>query len=235
MNTSSVGIASHIAAPSPGAQPDQGATIRALAAAQGSGELATEYAILREWAVRHDKLHQEQTGRLRLAEQQAAHLSGLVQTAQHQAAVNLSSAKHYEDTMMKLHNAGKIEQQKVTHEAHLLQNARNEIHAEDTEAKMLRTQLHNTGQMAGHEQSVAQKLTADLMRSVETTQRVEERAEQHVNAYAIRDTEYKQAQLLSVRQAEHIMQRSNSRVSTAGAAHPEHARRVQPGHDTEFC
>ena len=206
MNTSSVSSASHIAAPSPGAQPDQGATIRALAAAQGDGELATEYAILREWAVRHDKLSQEQTGRLRLAEQQAAHLSGLVQTAQHQAAVNLSSAKHYEETMMNLHNAGKIEQQKVNHEAHLLQKAQIEIHAKNTEVNLLGTQLHNVGQVAEHEQIVAQKLSANLVRSVETTHRVEEQAEQHLNAYAIRDSEYKQAQSLSVQQVQHIVQ-----------------------------
>ena len=124
MNTSAASSTSHrMAAPSPGVPSEQGATIRAYAAAQGCGDLASEYAILREWAVMNNKLYEEQGGRLKLAEQQAAHLSGLAQTAQHQAEINLGSARHYEEAMMQLHSAGTVERQKVNLETQMLQGA----------------------------------------------------------------------------------------------------------------
>ena len=80
----------------------------------------------------------------------------------------------------------------------------------ENEARLPKPEFHNTGQVANHEQGMARKLAADLARSMETNRKIEETAQHHLTAHAIRDSEYKQSQALSVQQAGHIMQRSKA-------------------------
>ena len=87
--------------------------------------------------------------------EETTHGYGLVQNAQHQAEVNLGSAKHYEEAVVQMHVAGTAERQKVNHESQLLQRARQETQVAEMSARSLRTELHNSGQIVNHERAIA--------------------------------------------------------------------------------